>query len=115
MNDAVRRRVDPDSLFTGLVLVAVGVAFLSGNFGGIVGHWWPMIVVLVGIPKLLRRRTVWQGLWIISIGVWLQLVQFHLFGLTFGNSWPLMLIVIGGVIALRALVDAAGRSGDEPS
>jgi hypothetical protein len=113
MTEAVRRKIDPDSLFTGLVLVAVGVAFLTGDFGHIVRDWWPMIVVLVGIPKLFHRRTIWAGLWLISIGAWLQLVRLHLFGLRYGNAWPLLLIVVGAGIALRALFDVTGGKRDE--
>jgi hypothetical protein len=115
MTEVMRRKVDPDSLFTGLILIAVGVAFLTGNFGGIISHWWPMFIVLVGIPKLLRLRTLWQGLWLIAVGAWLQLVQLHAFGMTYRNSWPLMLILIGGAIALRALFDVAGGRRDESS
>ena len=115
MTEAVRRKIDPDSLFTGLVLVAVGVAFLIGDFGSIIRHWWPMILVLLGIPKLFRARTVWHGVWIIAVGVWLQMVQLHLYGLTYGNSWPVFLIFIGAIIALRALFDVAGGAGDESS
>ena len=113
MNDVARRKIDPDSLFTGLVLVAVGIAFLTGEFGQVIRHWWPMIILLVGIPKLFRLETMWFGLWMISIGVWLQLVQWHAFGLTYRNSWPLLLIVIGAGIALRAMFDVTGGKRDE--
>jgi len=115
MNDVARRKVDPDSLFAGLVLIAAGVAFLTGDFGGIIRTWWPILIVVVGVLKLLRLRTLWSGLWLISVGGWLQLVQLHKFGLTYGNSWPLLLILIGAAIALRALFDAAGGTRNEPS
>jgi hypothetical protein len=108
MTEVVRRRIDPDSLFTGLVLVAVGVAFLTGDFGHIVRNFWPMILVLLGVPKLFHRRTIWAGLWLISIGVWLQMVHLHLFGMRYGNAWPLLLIAVGVGIALRALFDVTG-------
>ena len=114
MSDVVaRRKIDPDSLFTGLVLVAAGIAFLTGDFGHVIRHWWPMLVVLVGIPKLFRRRVFWSGLWLIAVGAWLQLVQLHVFGMSYRNSWPLLLIFIGGGIALRAVFDVAGGERDE--
>jgi hypothetical protein len=115
MNGVVRRKLDPDSLFTGLVLVAAGIAFLTGDFGHVIRHWWPMLVVLVGIPKLFRLKTLWSGLWLIAIGAWLQLVQLHAFGLSYHNSWPLLLIVVGAGIALRAVFDVTGRERDEPA
>jgi hypothetical protein len=113
MNEAVRRKIDPDSLFTGLVLIAAGIAFLTGDFGHVIRDWWPMLIVLVGVPKLFRLRTLWAGLWLISIGTWLQFVRLHLFDLTYRNSWPLLLIVIGAGIALKAVFDVTGRSGHE--
>ena len=113
MNDVVRRKLDPDSLFTGLVLVAAGIAFLTGDFGNVIRHWWPMLVVLVGIPKLFRLRTLWAGLWLISVGAWLQLVQLHAFGMSYRNSWPLLMIVVGAGIVLRAVFDVAGGARDE--
>ena len=109
MNEEQTRRIDPNALFTGLVLVALGIAFLLGDFGGLVHHWWPMFVVLLGVPKLLNRRTVWAGLWLVSLGAWLQIVHLHLFGLSFGNGWPLLLIVVGAGIALRAMFDVVPK------
>ena len=113
MNEVVRRKLDPDSLFTGLVLIAAGVAFLTGDFGHTIRTWWPMLMVLVGVPKLFRLRTIWSGVWLISVGVWLQLVQLHLYGMSYRNSWPLLLIIIGAGVALRAMFDVTGGKRDE--
>ena len=108
MNDAMRK-VDSSALATGLILVAVGVLLFFSDFGDLVRTFWPMIIVLVGVPKLFNRHTFWSGLWLITIGTWLQAVRLHLFGLDFHNSWPLLLIAIGGGIALRALFDFGAR------
>jgi hypothetical protein len=113
MNEAVRK-VDPGALVTGLILIAVGITFLVGDFGDMVRMWWPMIIVLVGVPRLFSARTVWSGFWLIAIGAWLQLVRLHLFGLTFLSSGPLVLIVIGAGIALRALFDVGREERREP-
>jgi hypothetical protein len=113
MNEVVRRKVDPDALFTGLVLVAAGVAFLTGDFGHIVRNWWPMLFVLVGIPKLFQRRTVWAGFFLISVGAWLQLARLHWYGMSYRSSWPLLLILVGAGIALRAIFDVAEGKRDE--
>lgn len=100
------RRVDSGALVTGLVLITAGVAFLVGDFGEIVHDWWPMLLVLVGLSRLFRRRSMWSGLWLMTIGGWLQAVRLRLFDLTFRNSWPLLLIILGAGIALRAFFDA---------
>ena len=117
MND-IKRKIDPSALFTGLMLIAVGTLFLLdrldiADFGYVMGTWWPMIIVLVGVPKLFHRRTIWSGLWLIAIGVWLQLVRLHLFGLTYRSSWPLLLIALGAAIALRAVFDVVPTTEEE--
>ena len=87
------RGIDTGLLGAGLVLLAVGTLMLLDrftdlSFGNLVRDFWPMFLVVVAIPKLTSRRTVWNGLWLLTIGVWLQLVSLHVLGLTFRNSWP---------------------------
>lgn len=111
MNDA-KRTIDAGTLFTGFVLVAVGTLFLLdrlriADFGDVIRAWWPMIIVLVGLPKLFRRATMWSGLWLVAIGAWLQVTHLHLFGMTFSTSWPLLLIALGAGMTLRAVIDAS--------
>ncbi len=113
MNEITRKRVDPSALFTGLVLIAVGILFLLdrldvANFGFIVHHYWPLIIVAFGVSHLLRGR-VWNGLWFIAIGSWLEVSVLRLFGLTFGSSWPLLLIAYGGLMIVRTIIDSAKR------
>ncbi len=109
MNDVQRRT---GSLVGGLILIALGIGFLLdqldiAEFSGIVRRYWPMILVLIGLPKLFRRESVWSGLWLIAIGTWLQIADLHLFGLTYRTSWPLLLIALGAGIILRAIIEAA--------
>ncbi len=104
MNERLQK-LDPSALVTGLVLIAAGVIFLIGDFGQIMRTWWPMFIVVVGVSRVFKRSTVWSGLWMIAIGAWFQMVRLHLFDLTFRNSWPLLLIVMGAGIALRAFFD----------
>jgi hypothetical protein len=104
------RKVDTGAVVTGVVLLTVGVCMLlvrysDYEFGQFVRDWWPMILVLIGVPKLTSYPTLWNGLWLIALGSWMQLVNFNVFGMTWRNSWPLMLIVLGiGTIA-RAVFD----------
>jgi hypothetical protein len=115
MTGVVWRKVNAEALYIGLVLIAAGLVFLTGNLGIVIRYWWPMLFVLVGIPKLLRLRTLWYGVWLVTVGAWLELVQLHQFGLTYANSWPLLLIIIGGIIALRAVFDVTVGRRDESS
>ena len=100
------RRDDAGTLFVGLVLIGLGAIFLL-HAQDAMHVWWPMVVVLLGVAKL--TRNLWSGLWLIAIGAWLQAIQLHVWNLTYGNSWPLLLIALGAVITVRALVDAVAR------
>lgn len=113
MNET-KRKVDAGSLVTGSILIGIGMLFLLDrfdylHFGDVVRTWWPMALVIIGLPKLFRYETLWSGLWLLAVGAWLQAIQFELFGMTYGNSWPLLLIVLGGGMIARALADASMR------
>ena len=111
--NATARKIDVSTVTTGLILIGAGVVLLVSDFHDLVRVWWPMILVAIGAPRLFRRDTLWSGLWLIAIGVWFQSVRLHLFDLTFRNSWPLLLIVFGAGIALRAVFDAMSTEAKE--
>jgi hypothetical protein len=105
------RRDDAGTLFVGLVLIGLGAIFLL-HIQHAFHLWWPMVIIFLGVAKV--TRNVWSGLWLIAIGAWLQFIQLRLFDLTYSNSWPLLLIALGGVITLRALFETAGRREKHP-
>ena len=122
MNET-QRPIDTGTLFWGLTLIGVGSIFLVDRLGladlrHLIRTWWPLWVILMGVSKLLSgnrrglryrsrgRSWPWSALWVLAIGVWLQIVTLRLFGLTYGSSWPLLLIALGAVIVLRSLVEA---------
>jgi hypothetical protein len=104
------RTIDKGAVAAGILLIAIGAVMLAGRFGGlefsdVVRHYWPMILVLIGIPKVMSYKTLWNGLWLIVLGIWMQLATLHIFGVTWSNSWPLLLIVYGVGTITRTLVD----------
>lgn len=50
-----------------------------------------------------RRHSGLGGIWLIGIGSWMLVSQSHLFGLNFGNSWPLIVILAGLMIVIRGM------------
>jgi hypothetical protein len=112
------RRVDGDQIFWGLLLMAAGAILLLGRFGiadfaWMMRRFWPLIVIIIGASKLFHRDTIWQGLWFIALGAWLQAVSLHLYGFTYGSSWPLLLVILGGGIIIRTIADSARRRDAE--
>jgi hypothetical protein len=111
--NANRRPIDTAGVFWGLLLMAGGVAMLLQRFH-VVDLWrtrdfWPLIIVVIGMSKLVHRRSVWSGLWMIVVGAWLQAVTLHLYDLTYGSSWPLLFVVLGAGMIGRTIVDSFRR------
>ena len=108
----MNRKIDTGALGAGLVLITIGTLMLVDRysileFGDLVRRFWPLVLIVLGLPKLFRRATLWNGLWLITIGTWLQLIQFEFLGMTYRNSWPLLLIALGGGMIARVMVDVA--------
>jgi hypothetical protein len=111
MNSVSKNKVDSSYLTGGIIMITLGIVFLLSrfdvaDFGSIVRRWWPMIPVIIGATKLFSRETVWGGLWLITIGVWLQMCRLELFDLTYATAWPLLLIALGAGMVLRAVADS---------
>jgi hypothetical protein len=86
-----------------VILLAVGLAFLLDNFdiihiGEPASHFWPLIIVAMGLARLFQADNSWErrkGFAWLFLGLWLLVSVLHMFGLTFHNSWPLLLIGFG--------------------
>lgn len=107
-----------DQIFWGLLLIAAGTFLLLGrlgiaDFSSTLHNFWPLIVVIIGISKLFHRRSVWGGLWMITIGAWLQAVTLHFHGFTYESSWPFLLVVLGAGIIVRTIVGSPRRRDEE--
>ncbi len=97
-----RRGIRYETLAFGLVLVAIGGAFLAEKLEwvelGELVQLWPLILIGVGafgLFKAERRGQVRSALWLIGVGAWALASVFHTAGLHFGNSWPLLVIFAG--------------------
>ena len=90
----------------GIFLIALGVLFLFERFEpwGIagLGEWWPLILVVIGITRLMERR-VGSALTMLLLGAWFLAVTSGWLGLTWHNSWPLVLVAVGVGIVVKAL------------
>ena len=90
-------------LIFGIIIIAIGALFLLDNTVdtlniGAVSQWWPMLLVLFGVWRLVadKFRKLFFPLLLIVIGALLQLRQLDLIsGIDFGTYWPIILIAIG--------------------
>ena len=96
------RKYQGDRLVLGLLLVLVGTAMLLDNQViidiGSIWRYWPLILVVLGVAKLIEsdsRSGQSSGIWLLLLGLWLQVSILGTWGLSFGETWPALLIVFG--------------------
>lgn len=103
----------------GLIVIVVGLAMLADRTGfdglHLSGRYWPLILIALGLVKLAgapgpdgRRGSLRPGAWLVFVGFWGLVSEFHAFGLNYGNSWPLLVIGAGLGIVWRAFEKPAG-------
>lgn len=118
-NPERERQRSSGHVFVGLVIVLVGLVMLAERTGldgiHLSGHFWPFILIALGAVKSLdpgehggRRRSRRGGLWLMYVGGWGLVNEFHLFGLDYGSSWPLLIIGAGVGLVWRAFDHPGG-------
>ena len=107
-------RLDTQRIVTGLGLAAVGVIMLVNR----VDYWphvwklWPLWLGLVGIGKLIAhpsRAEYGDGLLMLVMCFFFLGVTYHWHGLTFRNSWPLIVVFVGLSLVINSFTGK--RSG----
>jgi hypothetical protein len=116
MTEQARRSSRDASVVAGFLMIGLGVLILAGraeigDIGDLFRLYWPMILVVIGLPKLRRRETAGSGLWLMALGGWMQVAHLGLFGLTWRSSWPILLIALGAVIVVKAFLEAGLPAG----
>ena len=109
MND--ERSIHVGRLTSGLILVVLGGLFLFSELGILdaepLARYWPLVLIALGSAKLLQpgkpARGRSSGAWLLAVGIWCLINTLELFGLTWGTSWPLFLVFVGGAMVYGAL------------
>ena len=106
-------------VFLGLIILALGTLFLLDNFGLVRfhftwHHWWPMILIVIGLLQLVNaRRAVDSGGWFLILlgGAFLSVTLGYLDWDELWHYWPVILIFIGLSILFRHGRVLSPRSG----
>ncbi len=105
---------DPGRAIAGVAILAAGVVLLIFQLTGHdldIGTLWPLIVVGVGLSRFVdfsdgeKGRHRGSGMVTMLVGCWLLINTLGLFDLTYRDSWPLLVILLG----LARLFAASGR------
>jgi len=119
------RPADHGRIMLGVVIMAAGVLLLIERLNLAAVHlgWrlWPLFPLGLGLLRVIDpplRRDGQQcsrrsGAWLVLIGVWGLVNEFHVRGLDYGNSWPLIVIFAGIMIVWRSFEAPPGRPRDE--
>jgi predicted membrane protein len=105
----MNERKNQGRIFWGLLLVILGVVFLLDrmgrlDFGDLIGRYWPVIFILIGISILLSNnfRNVGSGIFFILFGTFFLLLRLRVFDqAVWRYLWPLAIIVVGLWILFR--------------
>jgi putative Mn2+ efflux pump MntP len=89
-----------------LIMIAIGATMLLN--AGRAGPTWDADTDAAPLGRFgrrarRRRHSGFGGLWLIGMGSWMLVSHTHLFGLNFGNSWPLIVIMAGVMIVSRGI------------
>jgi hypothetical protein len=117
---------NPGRIVGGLAVVLVGLSMLAEQAGfqglHLSGRFWPLILIAIGAVRLAevsgrdgRPRSRRVGVWLIFVGVWGLINEFHAFGLDYGTSWPILIIGAGVGMVWRALEHPVGRGPAQES
>jgi predicted membrane protein len=91
-----------------LILIAVGVLFLLDrmdklDFGEVVGRYWPVIFILIGLSILINSnfRKVGSGLFFIIFGAIFLVDELGIFEHDIWHYWPVLIIAAGLWLILK--------------
>lgn len=94
----------------GVLLVTLGVAYLLNRDDpetvGQLWHYWPFVLIAFGIANMVpptNGKLFVDGLSQVLFGAWFFISFEGLWGLSFRNSWPLLIIVVGAGMVLQPL------------
>lgn len=105
LEERAPRRVNGSTIAWGAALLTVGLVMLLDQMNlldrSFLHDWWPVALIVVGVLT--------RGWFFAAIGTWFLISKLELFGLTWGTSWPLILMVIGAGIIIDAIIGRSRR------
>jgi hypothetical protein len=98
----------------GSLLVGLGVVYLLERMGLIATRaWWPFILMAFATTRLVDGRIGSAMVWLLLSG-WFLAVSWDWNGMTYGNSWPLVLVAVGAGIVIKAITGEERRCCARP-
>lgn len=106
----------------GIILILLGIGFLlqqftAFDFGDILYTYWPSILIIIGLVKLVQKQSSTLGnIILILIGALFQANRLGLINYSFGDIfWPAILILVGLNFILSRRSNYSSNSIDDES
>jgi ABC-type transport system involved in cytochrome c biogenesis permease component len=90
----------------GVFLIAFGALLLLENLGGLDlhgGSLWPLVLFALAASKVVEGR-IGAAVTFTLLGTVFFAITMNLYGLTYRNSWPLLIVAVGIGMIVRALL-----------
>src|SRR4029453_5684172 len=75
------------------------------------GRIWPVAIVGAGAAKIYDSwgtPAAGAGVGLVMTGIWFLAIHFRVFGLTYQNAWPLIIVGVGISIMWHAFMEERG-------
>jgi hypothetical protein len=108
-----------------MVLMSAGALLLVDRLNlaevRISSQLWPLLPIALGLVRIIdpgvrRDGTVCSrrsGMWMLLLGSWGLVNEFHVYGLHYQNSWPLLIVLAGLNMVWRSVEAPPGQNRDE--
>ncbi len=111
MHHCERKMDRKNGYFMGGLFIVIGLLFLMDSLHVFdmtrYVNYWPLVLAVVGVWKMTTGespRRFPEGVSFIFIGLYVTALMHRLWDMTFWNSWPVLLIVQGIVIAWKGML-----------
>lgn len=100
----------------GVILIGLGTLFLLDNLGvyeaSRLQDYWPVLLIGLGLPGLIAPKNAGDAPWGIvtaGVGVFFLLRNLDVIDWSFGDVWPLFLVLAGVTLIARSMTNRGGR------
>lgn len=95
----------------GVILISLGTIFLLDNLGyydaNRLQDYWPVLLIGFGLPGLIAPKDAGDAPWgvvLVGVGAFFLLRNLDVIDWSFGDVWPLFLVLAGLTLIVRSMV-----------
>jgi hypothetical protein len=92
----------------GVAFILGGLALLADRAGwldiGPLWHWWPLILMVLGLARLIFDRPDERsgGIWLLAAGIYCGIGVWEPYGLSWVTGWPVMVVALGATLLFES-------------